>query len=367
MFFPNPENMKLRYFVFQGLSRSMEETKSCKLYRFLNLYKNLLQILWLVTIVCGVMIFSGAYVYHKQYNEIQKDYFTQNYHEILFNEYHQYPKCDKDNNPSPASYYVAYGMVLSVTGVLFFIFQSILLHINTNAEIHITMKYRPKSTVRVRRLSSSSDSTSYEYTVMRTSLKYFGGWAAFNSMVFLLIFTLLENSYCLDPPTVSCNGFAPDKDKLKKWSDSRIFLPTEKGVYYLTWDYQQRGDTCCVISNSKYEPEYLRRLIDKKDKNHQSNIFSCMHKCGDRYESHLWQSTKLDCDGGFKLEYLKSNYDHGCKATIEKHYKAVNDSHCTMYYSHKLLLAGIYIIFANAACSIFVTFLVITSLVYIPN
>ncbi len=340
----------------------MEESKSYKLYRFPNLYTNLLKIPWLMTIVCGVMITSGAYVYHKQYSEIQKDYFTQNYREILFNEYHQYPKCDKDSNPSPATFYIAYGVVLSATGILFFVFESILLHINTNAEIFITKKHHPKSTMRVRRQSSSSDSTTYEYTIMRTSLKCFGGWAAFNSVVFLLIFTLLQNSYCLDPPTVSCNGLTPDKEKLKKFSDSRIFLPTEKGVYYLTWDYQQRGDTCCVIYNSKYEPEYLRRLIDKKDENHRSNIFSCMHKCGDRYERYLWQSTILDCDGGFKLEYLKSNYKHGCKATIEKHYKTVSDSHCTMYYSHKLLRAGIYIIFANAACSIFVTFLVIMSL-----
>ena len=319
-----------------------------------------------MTIVCGVFIFSGAYVYHKQYSAIQREYFTQKYHEILFNEYHQYPKCDKENNPSPASYYVAYGMVLSATGVLFFVFQSILLHINTNAEISITMKYRYGSSMRIRRQSSSSDS-SYEQTVMRTSLKYFGGLAAFNSIVFLLIFTILENSYCLDPPPVTCNGLTPDKETLKKWSDSRIFLPIEKGVYYLTWDYQQRGDTCCVISNSKYEPEYLRRLIEQKDKTHQSNVFSCMHKCGDHYENNLWESTTLDCDGGFQLEYLKSNYEHGCKATIEKHYRTVRDSHCTMYYSHKLLLAGIYIIFANAACSIFVTFLVILSLIYIPS
>ncbi len=363
MFLHTSKGANFKDFFVQGLSKGMEETRFCKLYQFLSFFKKLLKLLWILTILSGVLIFSAAYSYSSKYKEVQDEFFTEKYQDILFKEYYEQSKCERESNSNPASLYIGYGAGLALAGILLLMFQSWFLQLTRyeHTQVSVTLRYHSRTH------SGGLNNNYHEYSIVRRSLTYYVLLGATNTTVFLLMFIMLEAGYCLDPPEVNCNGLKANMTGLKKWTDTRIFQPVEKEFYYLTSDYQRHRETCCGISIGSYKPDQKLKILEKKDGPFRNNLFSCIHKCGDHFQKDVWASTIFECEGDFKLEYLKDRYQSGCKSAIDKHYRTISDSQCAMYYSSQILMAGIYILLANTVISVFVTFLVIMPLVHIPR
>ena len=363
MFLHTIQSAELKDFFVHGLSKGMEETTFCKLYQFLSFFKKLLKFLWMLTTLSGLLIFSAAYSYSSKYRTITDEYFTEKYQDILFREYFEDSKCVRGNNVDPASLYVGYGAGLALAGILLFIFQSWFLQLTRyeHTQVTVTLRYHH------RHQSGSMNNNFYEYSIVRRSLTYYILLGATNTTAFLLLFIMLEAGYCLDPPEVDCSGLKANVTSLKRWTDTRIFQPTEKEFYYLTSEHQRPSETCCGISIGSYKPAEQMKILERKEGPFRNNLFSCIHKCGEHFPKTVWASTIFECDGEFKLEYLKDRYQSGCKSAIEKHYRTISSSQCIMYYSSLILMAGIYILLANTVISVFVTFLVIMPLIHIPR
>ncbi len=105
-----------------GSTQNIDETKYT-LLRYFDIYKKSSQFLWVLTAVAGLLILSGAKIFSGIYANIRTEQFMLTYHEILFREYHEYLKCDANQNSNPATEYIVFGLILMIGGLLIAIFQ----------------------------------------------------------------------------------------------------------------------------------------------------------------------------------------------------------------------------------------------------
>ncbi len=355
--------IKLEYYMLQGLHG--DEYKYYKLFRYHSRYKHLIQASWILVTLGGLLIFSGAWAFHVKYTGIQKDFFTQTYRDVLYQEYHIFTKCTRNSNRMSDFNFITYGALVSFASIMQFYFQSRLLSLKNLKYSEDSETYSTGNMRRLRR-QSSSESSSYEYSIMlKRLLKYISLLTAINGFIFVLVFTLLEHGYCIDPPICE-NSSQKSMEILKIEDDTKVRFtsPLERGFYYLTWD-PQHFRTCCGISNKDYRTENTNRHTDMKSNLNVNLLRNCAGKCGNDVDHNVGNSITVACEGSFRLEYLKGfyNYKNGCKEAIEKHYKTMYESRCVLFYANRICLTGMYIIASCGVSSIFLTAVVIMQLI----
>ena len=107
-------------------------------------------------------------------------------------------------------------------------------------------------------------------------------------------------------------------------------------------------------------------LLEADNSHHGNQLNACAQKCGHPrdFSTDKVFSRNIHCEGGFTLEYLRENFNGGCRQAIEGHTTAVQQSRCVLHFAHVVLQSGIYIMASNAICA---TLLIIVFLLQLPR